>query len=80
MTIERLLSCFDKKSERLQWEENIDEIDLDTLKTILKPDKDEYLELIYKIDESNCSIFEKSLKVEFDFEKYIYEIGCFKIM
>ncbi len=80
MEVERILSCFDKKSEKLQWEKNIDEIDLDTLKTILKPDKDEYLELIYKIDESNYSIFEKLLKVEFDFEKYIYEIGCFKIM
>jgi hypothetical protein len=57
MKIERILSCFDKKSERLQWEKNIDEIDFDTLKTILKPDKDEHLELIYKIDDSNYSIF-----------------------
>ena len=80
MKIERVLSCFDKKSDKLLWEKDINEIDFDTLKSILKPGKDEYLELIYKIDESNCYIFEKLLKIEFDFEKYIYEIGCFKIM
>lgn len=79
MKIERILSCFDKKSEQLLWEENIDNVDLNVLKSLLKPQNDEYLHLVYKVDKSNYKSFEELLKIEFDLKKYIYEIGCFKI-
>lgn len=79
MKIERVLSCFDKKSEELLWELNIDSVDLNVLKSSLKPQNDEHLHLVYNIDKTNYKPFEELLKIEFDFEKYIYEIGCFKI-
>lgn len=79
MKIERSISWFDKRTEDLVGEINIDFIDLITLKSIFKPSNDDDLHLVYRIDESNGKQLEVLLNIKFDFEKYIYEMGCYSV-
>lgn len=79
ITFERILSCFDKKNDNLLWEINIDNVDFNLLKSILKPQNDEHLHLIYVINKDNYIPLKNLLKIEFDMKKNIYEIGCFKV-
>lgn len=79
MAAERILSCFDRKNSELKWEINIDKIDFNVLKSILKPQNDNDLHLIYTINEANYLQLETLLDIKFNLDECIYEIGCFKI-
>lgn len=79
MKIERILSCFDKTTEKLLWERNINDVPLESLKKIFKPENDDELIMVYSINKKNVSHIRKILNFEFDLKNSTYEIGCFKV-
>lgn len=81
MRIERVISWFDKSSEELLGEYNIDYIDLEVLKKIFVPKKED--PLMYDPYTIN---YKESRKIKpyltnfvFDFEKFIYQVDCFQV-
>lgn len=80
MKIERLISCFDIKTEKLIREYNIDNVDFDTLKKIIKPKKNDPLMYNpYQVKESQINELEKLVNVKFDLDNYIYQVDCFQV-
>ncbi|GHS92930.1 hypothetical protein FACS1894203_5540 [Bacteroidia bacterium] len=80
MKIERLISCFDIKTEKLIREYNIDNIDFETLKEIIKPNKNDPLMYNpYKIKKNQVDKLEKLVDMKFDLGNYIYQVDCFQI-
>ncbi|HEY0612750.1 MAG TPA: hypothetical protein VGD35_23900 [Chitinophaga sp.] len=80
MKVERLISIFNRQTEELVEEINVDYIPLDTLKVIFGPREDDPLMLDpYQIDEKTMNTLSRYLKsrIEFDFKKFIYQLDCF---
>ena len=80
MEIVRLIRCFDRKTEELVSKYNIDDIDFDTLKSIMKPRKeDPLMYYIYTVKKRHKKKLKQFINIEFDLENYVYEVGCFQI-
>lgn len=76
--IERIISVFSKKDENLVKEINIDHINLEVLQDIFKPKADDYeLRYVYQIGIAEALHFKKIIEIEFDFDKYVYQLDCF---
>jgi hypothetical protein len=79
MKIERVISWFDKQTEELKGEYNVDHISLDTLKTIFKPDKNDPLMYNpYTIYFQEAKALEALIDFKFDLDNFIYQIDCFQ--
>lgn len=79
MKIIRLISWFDKETDKLIDEVDITEIDLEILKSIFKPTKEDPLMYFpYWIHQKEADELKKHIDLEFNFEKYVYDLGCFK--
>ncbi|HCN49439.1 MAG TPA: hypothetical protein DIT10_10135 [Chryseobacterium sp.] len=81
MKIERLISWFDKKEENLIGEYNIDTLSLDVLKEIFtpSPEEDPMMYDPYIIHQQESEALKKYIDLEFDFDRYIYQIDCFQV-
>lgn len=77
--IKRLISWFDKTTEELKGERNIDNIKLDQLKAIFLPlDDDPFMIYPYSINEEEAVRLKELTKIDFDFTKYIYQLDCLR--
>lgn len=80
MEIERTISWFDKHTEILVSEKNIDSIDLEILKEIFNPSKDDPLMYNpYNITEAKAKELKKHINIEFEFDRYFYQLDCFQL-
>ncbi len=80
MKIERVISWFDRNTEVLQGEFNVDAIPLETLKDIFNPSEDDPLMYNpYTIYSEEAQKLKNILDFQFDFEKYVYQIDCFQV-
>ena len=78
MKIGRIISWFDRRDERLIGEFNIDFIPLDLLKETFRPPiEDPLMYNPYDINIAESEILKKYVDIEFEFDKYIYQIDCF---
>ncbi|QQT52137.1 hypothetical protein I6I98_17910 [Sphingobacterium multivorum] len=79
MKIERIISWFDRRDEGLIGEFNIDFIPLDLLKETFRPPiEDPLMYNPYDINIGESEILKKYVDIEFEFDKYIYQIDCFQ--
>lgn len=79
MKIERIISWFDRADEELIGEFNIDFIPLDILKGIFNPPiEDPLMYNPYDINIEGSEILKKYVDIEFEFDKYTYQIDCFQ--
>jgi len=77
--IERVISWFDKTTEKLKGEKNIDPISLERLKSIFSPPpNDPFMIYVYTITEKHASQLKEMIDLEFMFDKYDYQLECFK--
>lgn len=79
--IVRVIDVFDKKSNSHKQELILNEIDfpLKKLKQLIGNYSNDYLLYnVYRINPNMKSFFENKLKYKFDFEKNIYELGCYQ--
>jgi len=80
MKIERIISWFDRRDEVLIGEFNIDFIPLDILKETFRPPiEDPLMYNPYDINIEESEILKKYVDIEFEFDKYIYQIDCFQV-
>jgi hypothetical protein len=79
-TIIRIISWFDKTTEELIGEKNVDDIiSLEKLRIIFSPQADDPLMIYsYNISEYQAEGLKKFVDIEFMFDKYIYQLDCFK--
>ncbi|MBP1615009.1 MAG: hypothetical protein H6Q13_2457 [Bacteroidetes bacterium] len=81
MEIVRLISWFERKSDKLVGDYNIDDVDFEILKSIVKPKKEDPLMYYpYTMNKKQISKLKQFINIEFDLENYVYEIGCFQIL
>lgn len=79
MKIERIISWFDRADEELIGEFNIDFIPLDILKGIFSPPiEDPLMYNPYDINIEESEILKNYVDIEFEFDKYTYQIDCFQ--
>ncbi|WP_286752579.1 MULTISPECIES: DUF7683 domain-containing protein [Sphingobacterium] len=79
MKIERIISWFDRRDEGLIGEFNIDVIPLAILKETFRPPiEDPLMYNPYDINIAESEILKKYVDIEFEFDKYIYQIDCFQ--
>ncbi|WP_138483552.1 DUF7683 domain-containing protein [Dyadobacter bucti] len=79
MEIERSITVYNRKTERLKEEINIDYIDLVELKRIFKPvDEDPLMYMAYEISEDLVQPVNELLgnKIKFDLQKNSYFVEC----
>jgi len=77
--IERVINWFDKTTEKLKGEINIDHIKLDQLKMIFSPPPDDPLMIKpFVITQAIAEQLKQIVDIEFLFEKYDYYLECFK--
>jgi len=77
--VQRLISWYDKISGKLQGEKNIDTLSLERLKLIFSPLPDDpFMIYVYTISEEHAQQLEKMIDLEFLFDKYDYQLECFK--
>ena len=82
INLERVINVFDKKTEKLIQEVNIDNVNIDILKSIFSVNNDDpsmydpYT--IYKDEALALSVHLKSI-ILFDFENYSYQLDCYKV-
>ena len=82
MKIERIITVFDKKTDRLKEEISIDYVDLIKLKKIFKPSTDDPLMyMVYEITEGLIPQICELLgdKVVFDLQNYQYYVECVQL-
>jgi hypothetical protein len=80
MKIERIISYFDKKTEKLIGEYNVDHISLEVLKEIIKNRKNDPLMYeAYGINKNQAQRLSQYIDLKFDFNHYIYELDCFQV-
>lgn len=80
MKLERLISCFDKATEELTQEYNVDFIDIDILRSIFNPPSDD--KLMYKpylININEATKLKKYIDIVFDFDRNVYQLDCFSV-
>ncbi len=79
MKVTRIIDVFDKKSEKLVKDININSVSLETLKEIFNPPEDDPLMYNpYWIHEKEAKELKKHIDIEFEFDKYVYDLGCFR--
>ncbi len=79
MEITRLISVYDKQTQELLKEYNIDFIKFDTLKKMFNPpDDDPLMYNFYWVEESQLEEMKQLVDVNFDLTKYIYQLECFQ--
>jgi hypothetical protein len=79
MEVVRLISLYDKKTEELIREYNIDFIGIDALRKIFSPPEDDPLMYnFYWIEENEVGQMKEFIDLDFDLEKYIYQVECFQ--
>ena len=79
MEIIRLISWFDKNTEKLIGEFDISHIQLFVLKEIFNPPKsDPLMYNPYDIDKKIKGKIVNIVDIEFNFEKYVYQLDCFQ--
>ena len=81
MEVTRLISVFDKRTENLLEEINIDHISLEILQDIFKPEIDDpFMIKVYSITAKELKILNDSLnpKIVYNLDKNIYQLDCFK--
>ena len=82
MKIERLITVFDNKTEKLKEEINIDYVDLDQLKKIFNaPTDDPLMYNVYEIKPDHVGPVNMLLKdkVEFDLQANVYYVECVQL-
>lgn len=80
MKIERVISWFDKNTEKLLGEHNIDHVSLDILKTIfVPPESDPSMYNPYFIDFIKAEELSVLTGFVFNHDKYVYQIDCFQV-
>ena len=80
MKIERVISWFNKDTELLVSEKNIDSVDLEFLKQIFNFSADDPLMYNpYEVDEDKAQELKKYVDLHFEFDKYVYQLDCFQI-
>lgn len=80
MKIERVISWFDKDTEILQGEFNIDKVPLEALKIVFRPPEDDPLMYNpYTIYSEQAQQLKELLDIRFDFERYVYQVDCFQV-
>lgn len=80
MKIERTISWFDKNTELLVSEMNIDSIDVEILKKIFNPSADDPLMYNpYDISEKKAHELKVYVHLNFEFDKYFYQVDCFQV-
>ena len=79
MKIELFISWFYRRDEGLIGEFKIDFIPLDLLKETFRPPIEDLLMYNpYDINIAESEILKKYVDIEFEFDKYIYQIDCFQ--
>ena len=74
-----MISCFRKEDDKLVKEIKIDFIELETLKKIFSPLKDDPLMYYpYDIDKDIGKMISNYIEIEFDFDTYVYQLDCFQ--
>lgn len=77
--VTRLISTYDKKSHELLNEYNIDFIGVEVLKELFNPPTDDPLMYnFYWIEDAQLERMKQLVDIEFDLEKYIYQVECFQ--
>ncbi len=80
MQVERLISWFDKDTEELVSEMNVNQIGVETLKDIFNPsEEDPLMYNPYDITAIEAVALAKHINIAFDFNCYVYQIDCFQI-
>ena len=80
MIVERIISRFEIVSEELLEEINIDNIGLDTLKQIFNPmENDPLMYNPYTIHAQEAKELANLIDVQFDLDKFFYQVDCFQI-
>ena len=80
MKLERLISCFDKATEELTQEYNVDFIDIDILRSIFNPPSDDKLmHKPYLININEAAELKKYIDIVFDFDRNVYQLDCFSV-
>ena len=80
MKIERVISWFDKRNEDLIGEFNVDFISIDILKGIFNPPvEDPLLYNPYDINIEEVNSLKEYINIDFEFDKYTYQIDCFQV-
>lgn len=81
MKVERFISCFDRETEELISEYNIDHIKLETIKDIIQRKRDPLMYRAYTLRKKEIEMFKKllNLDINVDFRKYIYQLDCFQV-
>ena len=79
MEIDRIISWFDKSSEKLIGELDVNHIQLSSLEEIFNPPKnDPMMYNPYNIDIKIGKKIKEIIEIEFNFEKFVYQIDCFQ--
>ena len=80
MKIERTISWFDKETELLVSEKNFDSVTVEILKKIFSPSADDPLMYNpYDITEDKAQELKKYVDLNFEFDKYFYQVDCFQV-
>lgn len=79
MEVQRLISWYRREDEALVGEINIDFIPLEVLKETFKPSEDDPLMYnYYWIEREEAEKLKNYLKIDFQFDKYVYQVECFQ--
>jgi|ThiBiot_300_biof_2_1041535.scaffolds.fasta_scaffold31365_2 hypothetical protein len=79
MSIRRVVTWYDKDTNRLVGEMDATHIDIAVLRQIFNPPPpDPFLYRSYEIDVAQSYLIEEWMPVAFDFEAHIYQLDCFR--
>ncbi|MFB6454398.1 hypothetical protein ACE38W_03930 [Chitinophaga sp. Hz27] len=79
MELKRQIICFSLETEELIFCQNIDQIALANLKDIFHPEEDDpFMYYVYGIGVTEARMLneEWGIEIEFDFQKFSYELHC----
>ncbi|MBW4891122.1 hypothetical protein KXQ82_15460 [Mucilaginibacter sp. HMF5004] len=80
MKIERLISWYDKDTQDLVGEQNIDFLEFQDLKKIFMPQpNDPLMYNPYNIYVHEAEMLKLLLDFDFDFERFNYQLDCFQV-
>ena len=78
--VEHVLRCYDKSTDRLASEHNLDHIPLEKLRLIVNPTADDPLMyFVYNCDAAKAERLKDFVKIDFDFQQYDYHFDCDRI-
>lgn len=77
--VQRLISWYDKSTEKCVGEKNIDNIEVEKLRMIFSPPLDDpFMIHPFEITKGEAEQLQQIIEVHFLFEKYDYYLECFK--